>query len=106
MTVLVSSVKATTVKDEGTGIQSIELDETWSFLQSLPIEWEPEMSGMPEWKIIELIRADCIKNKKPFDKRFVTWQRSVESRNQIRTYRISKHAPSIDREHTYYDDYR
>lgn len=99
---LVSSVKAVNVKDDKTGIQSIEIEETWSYLQSLPIEWDPEMIKMPEWKIVELIREDCIKNKKPFDKRFVTWQKSVESRNLIRSYRISKHVPTIDTEDEYY----
>ena len=106
MNVLVSSVKATTVKDNATGLQSIELDESWSYVQSLPIDWEPGMSGMPEWKIIELIRKDCIKNNKPFDKRFITWQQSVERKNQIRSYRISKHAPTIDRAASHYDHYR
>ena len=106
MTVLVSSVKATTVKDKETGIQSIESDETWTYLQSLPIEWNPEMAGMPEWKIIELIRRDCIKNKKPFNKRFVTWQQSIESKNLIRSYRISKHAPAIDHSNPCYDHFR
>ena len=106
MNVLVSAVKATTIKDPETGIQSIELDETWSYVQSLPIEWEPAMSGMPEWKIVELIRDDCIKNKKPFDKRFITWQQSIENKNLIRSYRISKHAPTIDLKDPCYDHYR
>ena len=100
---LVSAVKATTVKDEDTGIQSIELDETWSYLQSLPIDWNPVMASMSESEIIELIRRDCIKNRKPFDKRFVTWQQSIESKNLIRSYRISKHAPTIDMDSQYYD---
>ena len=94
------------MKDEETGIQSIELDEAWSFLQSLPIEWEPEMSGMPEWKIIELIREDCIKNKKPFDKRFVTWQQSVERKNVVRQFRLSNHSPKIDESTPYYDQFK
>lgn len=103
---LVSAMKATTVKDEETGIQSIDLEETWSYVQSLPIEWEPGMHGMPEWKIVELIRADCVKNNKPFDKRFVTWQQSIESKNLIRSYRISRHAPTIDVSDPCYDHYR
>ena len=102
---LVSSVKATTVKDPKTGIQSIELDESWSFLQSLPIAWDKGMSGMPEWKIVELIREDCIKNKKPFDRRFVTWQQSIEKRNIIRQFRLSSHPPTIDKSSRYYDQY-
>ena len=102
---LVSSVKATTVKDRETGIQSIELDESWSFLQSLPIAWEQEMVGMPEWKILELIREDCIKNKKPLSKRFVTWKQSVEKRNVIRQFRLSRHEPTIDQSSGYYDQY-
>lgn len=103
---LVSAVKATTMKDEKTGIQSIELDETWSFLQSIPIDWDPGMSGMPEWKIIELIREDCIKNNKPLARKFVTWQSSIESKNRIQIYRISKHDPTIDKADKYYEHFR